>query len=174
VGKQVNFYMLPPDEREFLDSAFADEQVEVLSRDGETIDPAGVQASSAAEAKEHRYLLLHRRGEPLRYREAIMTDGPRRGQSRLYVDSSRSNVIELSRSWLDMDNERLHRGRLWAEMRRLEDDRFVHKGVEFERWYDSLARWIRRHCHRILVPEMLGEYAGPEAYEWFRSRGTLA
>src|SRR5579863_4279232 len=43
---------------------------------------------------------------------------------------------------------------------------------DFERWYNGVARWIRKNFARNPIP-LLGGYVGPAAYEFFKRGGLL-
>jgi hypothetical protein len=83
------------------------------------------------------------------------------------VDRIRSEVVEFLPSRLFKGS--LRRGRIWAEMIG-HDENFLPepKSVEFCRWYDSLARWIRRHARRIN-----STYTMSAAESWAKKGGEL-
>jgi len=169
VGKQVNFYMLGEDERAF--EAFLLQEPDVL-----ILSPANTEASPLVfdSLPAERNLLtgswqvyLSKRGYPIHLWEGTAKAGPK-----LYhVDMSGSSVIQFGRSFLRSDAANtLTWGWLWADTRRLTPDNlaFEYKGEGFEKWYDSLARWIRRRYRRV------GDrYVGPRAYEWHLAGGIL-
>lgn len=117
-------------------------------------------------------IYLWRPGFPLFTRYGVMTAGPLQGQGVYLVDFLRSSVIEFTRSLLLPNRNSLTRGRIWAEMRRLEGDRFVYKGEEFEDWYDSIAAWIRKR-YRKVGTRPIYFYAGPQANTWHQAGGQL-
>ncbi|MBL0161393.1 MAG: hypothetical protein IPP47_30610 [Bryobacterales bacterium] len=50
---------------------------------------------------------------------------------------------------------------------------FFDKPTEsYEQWYDSMARWIRKHFAKNPV-KLLQGYVGPSALEWFQKGGVL-
>lgn len=79
-------------------------------------------------------------------------------------------LIEFSRCFLH--GRTLVAGRLYADMYSLDEARkqLIRKGIEYEKWYNKLARWIRRHYTR---DPKYGDNIGPRAREAYES-GTLA
>ena len=86
------------------------------------------------------------------------------------VDRSNAPVIEFSPSFIRRDG-RLVKGRIWAEMYRLEGGTLVYKGADFEAWYDRIVRWLRRRFRRV---EGVDGYFGQKALEWYREGGKLS
>jgi hypothetical protein len=90
-------------------------------------------------------------------------------QQRYYtVDAFASEVIEFRRSY-ERDG-RLIAGRIWTEFRGSRmggPDVAFEKSPAFQKWYNSLASWIKRHYTR--TPE--GWYMGPGAKE-LHERGS--
>jgi hypothetical protein len=66
----------------------------------------------------------------------------------------------------------LTRGRVWADMYGLNDDKtkLVYKGDAFEKWYEGMARWLRRNLIRV---KGVQGYFGKQALEWFREGGRV-
>ena len=116
-------------------------------------------------------LYFWRPGYPLVTHPVEMKVEPFLGRAVYFVDFSESSVIEFSNCILRPDNGALTRGRIWADMYRLEGDHFVHKGEEFEKWYDTIAAWIRRRYRKIGTKPYI--YIGPRAYEWHQAGGQL-
>jgi hypothetical protein len=98
------------------------------------------------------------------------------------VEDSDSSVIEFSRSYLK--DGKLKEGRLWADfarvggppefLERLQQGKLGDKSLpplpspilepkepEFKAWYETLIRWIRKHCKPL--PGPVGEHVGPAA-----------
>jgi len=84
-----------------------------------------------------------------------------------HVDSALP-VIELSypspipESW--NGRSALTQGRIWAG--------FEQENRDFERWFNSVVRWIRKNFVKNPVPH-LGGYIGPAAYDWYKTKGIL-
>jgi hypothetical protein len=173
MGKQVNFYMLEEDEREFVEFVLSDRKTVILGSGSlqevpPILDRLPVEDSPPIWRND---VYFWRQGYPLFTRHVVMKVGPLQGQGVYYVDSSQSSVIEFSRSLLLPDENMLTRGRIWAEMRRLEGDKFVHKGEEFEEWYDSIAKWLRKRYRKIGTKPYFR--IGSRAYNWYQAGGKL-
>jgi len=174
MGKQVNFYMIEQDEAEFLDFALDHPDTVILG--SPSLNPEPLVLDGLPQDRSAVYwrdeVLLWKPGYPLFIQPTVMKAGPHAGQKLFFVDELRSSVVQFVRSILLPEENLLTRGRIWADMRRLEGDHFVYKGQEFERWYDTMAAWIRKRYRKI------GErspyfYIGPQAYEWYQAGGRL-
>jgi hypothetical protein len=173
MGKQVNFYMLEEDEQEFMEFVLSDHKTVILGSSSLQETPSILDHLPVENSP------LNWRGEaffwrpdyPLFTRYIVMKVGPLQGQGVYFVDGSRSSVIEFDRNFLLPDENMLTRGRIWADMRRLEEDHFIYKGEEFEAWYDSIAKWLRKR-YRKVEP---GSYfrISPRAYAWYQAGGKL-
>jgi hypothetical protein len=75
------------------------------------------------------------------------------------IDESKSSVIQFSRS--GVKDKSLLSGRIWAEFTYLDKSKMVllPKEPEFSKWYDTVAKWIRKTYKHL---EYL-YYAGPGA-----------
>jgi hypothetical protein len=60
--------------------------------------------------------------------------------------------------------------RLWAGINALDGLEFVHKGGVFEKRYDGLSCWIRRHFKRV---KGVDGYLGNGALNWYQNGGRL-
>ena len=159
MGKQVNFFMVSEDEQQFCEFVLADRRVVFLPEIHDRMPMPRYR--SLLEANQSRYpnnLLIWNRGigEEL----TITCHGP----NNIQADKTNDCLIEFHRSRLH--GNILVRGRIWAEMRALrgEDPAFICKNPEFERWYDSIARWIRK---RYRHDPKYGFYIGSRASELY-------
>ena len=167
MGRQIRFYALPRDEQALLEFVHRDPDVVILGVPFLEREPRIIDTLPSIESVELGWtevLLWNTRfpfaGDYVQIRNTNLWQ----------PNKSDAPVIEFSRSCI-RDEERLLRGRLWAEMYRLENEKMVHKGKEFEKWYDRLARWIRRHYARL---KDIDAYIGPDALEWYRDGGRLS
>jgi hypothetical protein len=178
MGKQVNFYMTAADEQEFVEfvrlSAGAILFMEV--QPSETISP--VANLPTAETPGWGGICLWNREYSIPPKLTYISQ-----QRHYVVDKFESEVIEFHRSHLD--EGRLVRGRIWAEMsgwKRDDPATVFRKSDAFQRWYDRLANWIRRHSTRDARGELSAtrccrlrcygrETVSSGACEW---RGTLS
>jgi hypothetical protein len=82
------------------------------------------------------------------------------------VDQLAFPVLEFSMSMLTdwQGKPALTQGRIYGQ--------FAGKPVEFERWFEQIVRYIRKHWRGNPV-SLLGGYVGPAASDWFTSGGLL-
>ena len=82
------------------------------------------------------------------------------------IQESEESVLQLtlsaSTTW--QEQSALTQGRIYGV--------FEDKSAEFERWYERIVRYIRRHWRKNPVEWMSG-YVGPVANEWFEQGGLL-
>jgi hypothetical protein len=81
------------------------------------------------------------------------------------VDESKLPVLEFTTSFRATWDGKpaLGQGRVYGT--------FEGKPPEFEKWYETIARWLRKNFHRN--PTKMGGYVGPAAYAWFEKGGYL-
>lgn len=172
MGKQVNFYMLEEDELGFMQLVRAKTAIDIVGSASTSETPTALDhlPTEHSPVVWRNKVYLVRPGSVLFTRYVMMTAGPMRGQGLYFIDESRSSVVEFSRCILRPDGV-LTRGRIWAEMRRLDGDHFVYKGHGFEEWYDSIATWIRRRYRKVGDKPYF--YIGPKACEWWQAGGQL-
>lgn len=167
MGKQVNFYMDGDDELEFI--AAARQRTEVLvfpyRSATETFEPLAD---------------LPQIGEPFAF--SLWMWSPTECappivqwievQRAYYINEFASEVIQFSRSI--KDDGVLVRGRIWAEMVGTDPQDpagVFRKSASFEKWFDSLVRWIKKNYEKIDGP--VPEYVGPGAAKFRRGGGVL-
>jgi hypothetical protein len=168
MGKQVTFYMLPHDEQTFVDHVLSQSGVVMLGT--AFLDKAPRIIERLPEHNEPdlwRWMVFFwDTGLPFMNRYNESQQGPHSGMD--YLDRLRAHVIEFSRSGLREDGT-LRRGRVWIETAYFEGEQLVYKDPRFVRWYDRIARWLRRR-YRKLKPLI---YIGPQADEWYQAGGKL-
>lgn len=182
MGKQVRFYMLPEDERLFLHFVCQKPSVALLSSISTKPKLQVIEdpLNSLQPTTELRTILLWNTMWPIRkddiqkifLKEYDIEQGRyvATGEMVYSVNTSKAPVIEFSPSFIRHDG-RLVQGRIWAEMYRPEPGQLIHKGANFESWYDQIARWLRRNFKRS---RDIDGYFGPEALEWYQKGGKLA
>ncbi len=91
------------------------------------------------------------------------------GRNSYFVDVSESPVIEYI--LLTQREDALKEGRLYATFRtyNADADAYVPKAPEFSKWYEKIARWIKKRYTRL---EPL-TYASPSAMRFKQERGTF-
>ncbi len=166
MGKQINFYMHGDDELEFLAAA--------RQRTGVLVFPYRSATEKLEPSKN-----LPQIGEPFAFSlwlwsptecapPVVQWVEPQRSY---YIKEFASEVIQFSRSF--KTDGALVRGRIWAEMvgSAGAPEKMFRKSSSFEKWYDSLARWIKKNYEKLDGP--LPEYVGPGAAKFRREGGTL-
>lgn len=162
MGKQVNFYMSADDEREFVEFVRGDRNVGFFKFASPSPEiPLVEELPTRDQPFSYLLFLWDRDHSPVPSLYFVKEQG-------YYVVSSiEAEVIEFSRSFLD--DGRLIRGRIWAEMngrRRDDPATMIKKSDSFSKWFDRLAAWIKRRATRNAV----GDYLLPGA-STFAARG---
>lgn len=159
MGKQVNFYMRPEDEKAFLDDA---NEVAALS----------VLAYMSPAEEFEPLLVLPERSQPGWFQLWLWSEDKCQRplvrwvwQQECYViDGVDSDIIEFSRS--HQSENSIVRGRLWAEIKTRD---LKPKSTLFVDWFDSLVKLIKKRYRKL--PN--GEYVGPAAEKFVAEGGTL-
>lgn len=162
MGRQVNFYMHPKDEIEFIQRRCND--CKFLLTDHPTPEPEWLHKLPDfpdSGIKGCKILI----GKPEQ-------TGPLQGQlikSQGYydIDAHDYELVEFSRCGLS--GGELSEGRLWFDP--LSTFVGTPKSAEFVRWATSLLGWIRRHYSREEI--VYGNYVGAHAKEWADQGGRL-
>jgi hypothetical protein len=163
VGRQIQFYMLPEDQAAFL--RFAQEHdpvvlVATLDRQGPAVRPV----EDTGSVRNPMFCLWNRALLPHLQRKSI-GDADRRCYT---IDSLHLPVLEfdpcITTEW--EGRPALVQGRLYGQF-----DPWLKKPPEFEKWYESLVRWIRKNYKKN--PAGFGGYVGPAAYRFFLDGGYL-
>jgi hypothetical protein len=63
------------------------------------------------------------------------------------------------------DTRSLGQGRLWAAMRYVDNHQWAEKEHRFKAWYDSYAKWIKKHCR---LSKNKDSYIGEDAYKAYK------
>lgn len=181
MGKQVRYFMLREDEEAFLDYALENNRVKIIQAD---IDQRAIYEveRNALDQQDYKDLVFWNTKFPLpinyfdvfrpRRYDPDRQDYFESGEVLYSLDKMKAPVVEFWRSKLiDEDGKTvLTKGRLWAEMHWWENDKLMYKGEDFEDWYDSLAKWVRKKFHRI--PTYDG-YFGPAAKKYLENGGIV-
>ena len=178
MGKQIRFYMLPKDEFDFLQYVYNKPNVVAMRPVYDKLEESVIgECSSIQNYPSERIILYWNKSFTIKpehvmrlprkkYSEEI-ADFLETGEEYYKVDTFNAPVIEHSRSFIRSDGK-LTKGRIWAEMRSIENEAYVYKGKEFEAWCDQIAHWIRRNFTRV---NNLDAYVGTEALEWLDKGG---
>jgi hypothetical protein len=163
MGKQVNFYMTDFDEDNFVQFVRADRNVGIFMYAMPNQDiPLLTELPKKGIPFWFALWLWDRDHSPAPKVRYVPE------QKYFVVEGIVSEVIEFSRSHFDED--RLVRGRIWAETAVWQSDGSrAHKNEAFRRWFDRLANWIKRHS----VRNKRGEYLMPGAVKFSEKGGKL-
>ena len=160
MGRQVEFYMWGQDEREFIDFVKSTGEVIILPYTSPKADMPAL--AELPPASDEFMLWLFNRNVSSRLLTRFVQQ-----QDYNVVDRDLSSVVEFSRTVLSEGV--LVPGRLWAIFNYVTPDmQWAYKEPEFKKWYERLARWIRKNYSRD--PDLgHGFYFGPEARELART-----
>ena len=168
MGKQIRFFMTPEDEREFAQFVREDPDTVFIARQTRTSDIlefSSPEEADRSECIEHKTWLWI-------WNKRICTQVKLAQYSphTFAVLGNNEELIEFHRCFLH--GRTMVAGRLYADMSSLDETgkQLIRKEMEFQRWYDKLARWIRRHYTR---DPKYGDNIGPRARQAYES-GTLA
>jgi hypothetical protein len=159
MGRQIHFYMLPEDRRAFIRLVQEQDPVVVTLRDS---DSSEIQSLADLEAGDKKTLCLwNRRLLPLLERKWVPAGCYR-------VDGFHPPTLEFNSSFKATweGKPALGQGRLFGDF-----DPYLGKPPEFEKWYETMVRWIRKNYRKS--PTSMGGYLGPAAYEFYNDGGYL-
>jgi hypothetical protein len=170
MGKQVNFWMLPEDESIFMQYLRERKNIVLLKPISSRLEVEMIEFDLILPSTEPT-LLIWDKTIPIKDENIVP---PKRlinsGKYDYYeIDRFDAPVIEYSRSLLTREKGLL-RGRIWAEMYLFKGQERIYKGSEFEDFYNTIARWLRRNLTRI---KELYAYMGSAALKWYREGGRL-
>ena len=161
MGRQVGFWMLDQDEQEFTRFVFSEPGVVMLS----ALSPGPYPniISELPYPPERRWWSVYFWNRKFTFEPATWVQVQAGPDTGMYAFVGQElPVVEFSRSILRGSGE-LKQGRIWTGCR---DKAFL-------KWYERIARWIRRHFTRIQEWMAWAAYAGPQAYAWYQSGGKL-
>ena len=158
MGRQINFYMAPNDEKTFLDYVLSTGNVAIIGQPSPTNQPRILKDFNPTVRDETLWLTVYLWNQdttPQVFLRAVETQGY------YVVNFFKSEVVEWGRCYLDMEKKILRRGRIWMEAYDLEGDQFIKKSEAFIRWFERLQRWVRKNCEKSEGAS--GRYVGREA-----------
>lgn len=165
MGMQVNFYMSPEDEAEFLEYLRTQDGVRILK--DWTDSPHPRELGRLPEPGTHSWFQVWLHNREISPAPALLFVEK---QDRYCMDAFAEEVIEFNRSI--MRDGYLTRGRLWAEFAgwdRSDPHVTIKKSEAFRRWFNRLSGWIKRRATR----NVLGDYVMPGASEFAAGGGKL-
>jgi len=155
MGRQIHFYMLPKDLAEFLQFVQRDTVVVIVRDDSTTAD---LSAATQLDLESGKTLCFWNRNLlPRLHRTWIREPGYFR------TDEFKHAILEFSPSRQSTweGTPALIQGRLYGI--------FEEKPPGFEKWYNSLVRWIRSNYSRSRTS--FGGYVGPAARAFYENGG---
>ena len=160
MGRQIQLHMLPEDRDEFLSFIQQRDPVVITLRDSDSADIE--PADNFHLGSDKTLCLWNSRFLPSIKREWISDPGYYR------VDILYTPVLEFTPSFTATweGKPALGQGRLFGNF-----EPYLGKPKGFEKWYESLVRWIRTRYHRN--PRRTSGYVGPAAYDFYRNGGYL-
>ncbi len=159
MGRQIHFYMLPEDQREFLRIVQDHDSTTVILRDS---DSPQVDAISEDVGSDKTLCFWNRKLLPNLERKWIQEPGYYR------VDTLYTPILEFTSSFTATweGKPALGQGRLFGNF-----EPHLDKPEDFRKWYDALVHWIRQHYRKN--PASTGGYVGPAAYKFYENGGYL-
>ncbi|MCZ6676644.1 MAG: hypothetical protein O7E52_05270 [Candidatus Poribacteria bacterium] len=158
MGRQINFYMAPNDEKALLDYMLSKENIAIIGQPSPTNQPRILKDFNLTVSDETLWLtvyLWNRDTTQQVFMKAV------KAQGYYLVDFFKSEVVQWGRCYLDMEKKILRRGRLWLEAYHFEGDQPIKKNEAFIRWFERLQRWVRKNYTKS--EEDPGCYVGREA-----------
>lgn len=157
MGRQIHFYMLPEDQIAFLRHIQERDPIVIAPRDS---DSAAIIPVAEFKIDPNKILCLWNR--------SLLSDVEREWVPKpgyYTLDTLHNPIVEFTPSFTATWERKpaLGQGRLYSI--------FDGKPPEFEKWYESVARWIRTNYQKN--PTSMGGYVGPAAYEFYQSGGYL-
>ena len=155
MGRQIRFLMTARDEDGFVQFLRADPDIVFLDDLSPRAQPAVLESLRPREEPYSLKAWLWNRRISAPANTRFVSE--RIGYS---IDPDTSEIVEFCRSRVSADGYMV--GRLWAQMSWWSDDDppvLMRKSPEFQKWYDQLARWIRKNA----VGKGKGAYIFPDA-----------
>ncbi len=161
MGRQTRLHLLPKDVNDLLLAMHDYEPLEVALRNGDAATPKR-QAFIPENMSRQIVVLWSERFAPNLQRGYVANAQP----PYYCIDEQTEPVLELCLSGLTTWEGRpaLTQGRIYGV--------FANKRLEFEKLYERIVRYIRRHWRKNPAPWM-GGYVGPAASDWFERGGLL-
>ena len=157
MGRQIQLHLLANDVNQLLEHISSKCDLKVILRDSDqdNLDSVKDPASEKGIMTLWNQTLL----EDLKRKTIVRNDG-----RPWYLVEGNLPTLEFSTSVETTWNGKpgLVQGRIYGQA--------VSSNSDFNRWYQSIVRWIRKEFHKN--PASFG-YVGPEAWKWFQGGGIL-
>ena len=162
MGRQIEFLMDPADEEVFIGYARGTGDVMVVPHRLKDLKHLGISDLPDPVTENFNYALhLFNRSISDRLITRYVEE-----QNCYMVDDSVSSIVEFSRTI--REGKTIRPGRLYAEFKYVDSEgKWAPKEPEFQKWYETLARWIRKNYSRDIDPHY---YFGPGALKLVKSR----
>jgi hypothetical protein len=161
MGRQIQLHVLPKDVNDLLVALYDKDPLEAALSSGNTAIPERL-AFVPENLRGKKLVLWSERFAPNLQRDFITNAQP----PYYCMDGQTASVLELSLSALTTwkGQPALTQGRIYGV--------FDNKQPEFEKCYERIVRYIRRHWRKNPASWM-GGYVGPAASNWFEGGGLL-
>mgnify|MGYP001559939945 CR=1 FL=1 len=141
MGRQVGFYMMPNDEREFIEFVTINSNSVIYPSVSKDKQPKPFK-SLPNKYEYNWWFFIYCQGV-----KGLLKYDYIKKQNHYHIDDMRSYIIEFSRCG---PKEDLRNGRLWAEIMYWDKDKqgnsiIVRKSPEFVKWFNKITNWIRRN-----------------------------
>jgi hypothetical protein len=152
--------MMPEDQNTFLSVIQERNPIVVMNRDS---DSAVIHSGAEADTSPNKTLCLWNR-KLLPHLERKWVPDP----GYYTVDGLKMPTLEFTPSFTATWEGKpgIGQGRLFGNF-----ESYLGKPPDFEKWYESLVRWIRQNYQKS--PAVSGGYVGPAAYELYKNGGYL-
>lgn len=159
MGRQIHFYMMPEDQRSFLQMVKQRDPVTVCFRDADSPD---IREVSEDAISGRTLCLWNQKLIPNLKRQWIPNPGYFR------IDGLTTPTLEFVPSFIATWRGRpaLGQGRLFGDF-----NQHLSKPPAFIKWYEALVRWLRNHSHKNSGGP--GGYVAPLAFEFYKTGGLL-
>jgi hypothetical protein len=152
--------MLPEDRDDFVAFVQQHDPVLIVQRDSESLE---LEALAGLNSMPDKTLIFWNRSLLSSLKRKWIPDP---GYYR--VDGLHTPTLEFTQSFYSEweGKPALVQGRLFGDF-----DQYLAKPPGFEKWYETLVRWIRKNYQKN--PCGYGGYVGPAAYEFYKKDGYL-
>jgi len=171
MGRQVGLYLLPEDSQQLVEAVLANPDVVMLGYPSPMPEPRQIETLPLkGEPTLHVGVYFWNTRFPFEVSEWIpIRQGPATGWYGFTSDEP--PIIEFDPSRL-LPEGSLTRGRLWMEHTFWRGGERIYKGEDFENWYNSIRRWVKKNF--ILIDRSPpAAYIGPAAYRFHEQGGVL-
>jgi hypothetical protein len=163
MGKQILFFMTAEDEREFAQFVLQDPDVLFIERQTDTSDI--VECAAPGDPDRGLGVMSPALGiwnKRICPRVTMVKCAP----GSFWARADHEELVEFSRC--NLHGRTMLAGRLYMDMHFLNETQtqLIRKNPEFEKWYNRLAGWIRRHYAR---DPKYGDKIGPRALEAYKN-----